>query len=326
VTAARGEPEQAEGARPAGRIELDPEIAKVVAAMNALPGTAEDVPIEQARAGHETETAELSGPGQAVGNVHDQTIPGPAGEIAVRVYTPVGEHPLPVVGYFHGGGWAIGSLDSFDTVARALANAACAIVVSVDYRLAPEHPFPAAVDDCLAATRWLAASASSLSGDPGRLALAGDSAGANLATVVARRLRDEGDSPVRFQALIYPAIDARLNTPSYRDFAEGYGLTALSMKRFWGLYLDGADGADPDASPLRAGDLSGLPPAFVLTAEADVLRDEGEAYAERLREAGVEVTLRRFDGATHGFWRWQAKAALSRRAVREVGAALHEAL
>jgi acetyl esterase len=306
--------------------ELDPEIAEVVAGMNALPGSAEDVPIEQARAGHDMETAELSGPGQALGDVHDRKIPGPAGEILVRVYTPVGEYPLPVVGYFHGGGWAIGSLDSFDTVVRALANAACAIVVSVDYRLAPEHPFPAAVDDCLAATRWLAASASSLGGDPRRLALAGDSAGANLATVVARRLRDEGDSPVRFQALIYPATDARLNTPSYRDFAEGYGLTALSMKRFWGLYLDGSDAADPDASPVRAADLAGLPPAYVLTAEADILRDEGEAYAERLREAGVDVTLRRFAGATHGFWRWQAKVALSRRAVREVGAALREAL
>jgi acetyl esterase len=305
---------------------LDPEIAKVVAGMNALPGSAGEVPIEEARAGHEAETRVLSGPGQAVGDVRDIAIPGPAGDIPARAFTPVAEGPLPVIAYFHGGGWALGSIDSFDTVCRALANAACAIVVSVGYRLAPEHPFPAAVDDCLAATRWLAAQAGGIAGDAGRLAVAGDSAGANLATVVARRLRDAGESPVRFQALVYPATDAGLNTPSYREFAEGFGLTAEGMQRFWGLYLDGADGLDPDASPLRADDLAGLPPAFVLTAEADVLRDEGEAYAARLREAGVEVTQRRFEGTTHGFWRWQAKTALSRRAVKEVGAALREAL
>jgi acetyl esterase len=309
-------------------VRLDPEIEAIVAAMQALPGPPpEDVPIEEARAGHEAETAELSGPGQAVAEARDHRVPGPAGEIPVRIYSPAGAHgPLPVVAYFHGGGWALGSIDSFDTVCRALANAACALVASVGYRLAPEHRFPAAVDDCLAATRWLASSASSLGGDGSRLAVAGDSAGGNLAAIVARRLRDEGGSPVRFQALVYPATDAALNTPSYREFADGYGLTARGMQRFWNLYLDGADGAQPDASPLRASDLSGLPPAFVLTAEADVLRDEGEAYAARLREAGVQVDLRRFEAATHGFWRWQARAALSRRAVREVGAALREAL
>jgi acetyl esterase len=309
-------------------VRLDPEIEAIVAAMQALPGPPpEDVPIEQARAGHEAETVELSGPGQTVAEIRDHVVPGPAGDIPVRVYSPAGAHGrVPVVAYFHGGGWAVGSIDSFDTVVRALANAACAVVASVGYRLAPEHRFPAAVDDCLAATRWLASTASELGGDPARLAVAGDSAGGNLATIVARRLRDEGDSPVRFQALIYPVTDSALNTPSYREFAEGYGLTAGGMQRFWQLYLDGADGSQPDASPLRADDLSGLPPAFVLTAEADVLRDEGEAYAQRLREAGVDVEHRRFEGATHGFWRWQAKTALSRRAVRDVGAALREAL
>jgi acetyl esterase len=309
-------------------VRLDPEIEAVVAAMQALPGPPPaDVPIEEARAGHEAETAELSGPGQTVAEVRDHAVPGPAGDIAVRVYSPAGAHgAVPVVAYFHGGGWALGSIDSFDTVCRALANAAGAVVASVGYRLAPEHRFPAAVDDCLAATRWLASAASELGGDGTRLAVAGDSAGGNLAAIVARRLRDEGGSPVRFQALIYPATDAALNTPSYREFAEGYGLTAEGMQRFWALYLDGADGAQPDASPLRADDLSGLPPAFVLTAEADVLRDEGEAYAARLRDAGVDVDLRRFEGATHGFWRWQAKTALSRRAVREIGTALREAL
>jgi acetyl esterase len=156
--------------------------------------------------------------------------------------------------------------------------------------------------------------------------VAGDSAGGNLAAIVARRARDSGGPAIGFQALVYPATDSALNTPSYREFADGYGLTALGMQRFWNLYLDGADGAHPDASPLRAEDLTGLPPAFVLTAEADVLRDEGEAYAARLREAGVEVALHRYEGATHGFWRWQAKTALARRAVRELGAAVREAL
>jgi acetyl esterase len=309
-------------------VALDPEIDAVITAMQALPGPEpEDIPIEQVRAGHESETAELCGPGQAVAEVHDASVPGPAGEIPVRVYSPAGAHgPAPAIAYFHGGGWAIGSIESVDTVCRALANAAGALVASVGYRLAPENPFPAAVDDAVAATRWLHGAASDLGADPERLVVAGDSAGANLSTVAARRLRDLGSSPVRFQVLIYPVTDSGLNTPSYREFAEGYGLTALGMQRFWGLYLNGADGSDPDASPLRASDLSGLPPAFVLTAEADVLRDEGEAYAARLREAGVEVELRRYEGATHGFWRWQAKAALSRRAVKDVGAALRQAL
>jgi acetyl esterase len=158
------------------------------------------------------------------------------------------------------------------------------------------------------------------------MGIAGDSAGANLATVTARRLRDEGGSPLRFQALVYPVCDSALNTPSYRDSSDGFGLSAPSMKRYWELYLDGADGSDPDASPLRAADLSGLPPAFVLTVRDDVLRDEGEAYAAALERAGVPVTLRRYDGAVHGFFRWLAKAEIARRAVAETGAALRAGL
>jgi acetyl esterase/lipase len=197
-------------------------------------------------------------------------------------------------------------------------------VAAVDYRLAPEHPFPAAVEDALAAVRWLGANAGELGGDPARLAVAGDSAGGNLAAVVARRLR--GEVALRMQALVYPACGAALNTPSCREFGTGYGLTAEGMRRFWGIYLDGADGTQPDASPLRAEDLAGVAPAYVLTAEADVLRDEGEAYAERLRSAGVEVTLCRWPGTIHGFWRWQSAAEPARDAVAAVGAALHAAL
>jgi acetyl esterase len=294
--------------------------------MLAMPGPpAHEVPVEQARAGHEAETKHLSGPGEPVAEVRDLEIPAPSCVIPARLYRPPErDGPLPLVVYLHGGGWMIGSIESFDTVVRALANRSGAIVVSVGYRLAPEAPFPAGLEDCLCAVRWLAANASELGADPERMAIAGDSAGGNLATVVARRLR--GEVPLRAQALIYPVADAGCNTASYRDFGEGHGLTAASMQRFWNVYLDGSDGMDPDASPLRADDLDGCPPAFVLTAGFDPLRDEGEAYAEALREAGVEVDLRRYDGAIHGFWRWLAVARLSHRAIDEVAGALRARL
>jgi acetyl esterase len=285
---------------------------------------AHEVPIEQARAGHEAETKQLSGPGEPVAEVREVEVPSPCGAFPVRVYRPEGEGPLPLVAYVHGGGWMLGSVESFDTVARALANASGAMVASIEYRLAPEHPFPAGLDDVVSAVRWLAANAAELGADPERLAIVGDSAGGNLATVAARRLRGEVD--LRFQALIYPVTDAGVNTPSYREFGEGYGLTAASMQRFWNLYLDGADGLDPDASPLRCDDLAGSPPALVLTAAADPLRDEGEAYGEALRDAGVPVEARRVEGTVHGFWRWLAAASVSRRTVEEVGAALRAAL
>ena len=308
---------------------LDPEIQPLVDLMNAAPGPpAHLIPVDQARATHDRETAIMSGPGPEVAEVRDLEVPGPGGPIPVRAFVPAaaGPGPLPLVAYAHGGGWVMGSLDGFDPVCRALANASGAVVASIDYRLAPEHPFPAARDDVHAAVRWLSANAASLGADAGRIGIAGDSAGGNLAAVTARRLRDEGDSPLRMQALIYPVCDSALNTPSYRECDEGFGLSALSMKRFWELYLDGADGAQPDASPLRAGDLAGLPPAFVLTVRMDVLRDEGEAYAAALERAGVPVTVSRYDGAVHGFFRWLAKTRLSRQAVDEVGAALREGL
>jgi acetyl esterase len=296
---------------------LEPGIQKVLDGMNAMEGPpAHEVPVEQARAGHEQETEQLSGPGDEVAEVRDSTVPGPGGEIPVRSYRGIVDDG-GVIAYFHGGGWAVGSIDSFDTVCRALANAARATVVSVGYRLAPEHPFPAALEDSVAATRWLAEN----SGQE-RVAVAGDSAGGNLALGVARRLRDR----VHAIALVYPVCDGGLNTPSYRDFKERYGLTAEGMQRYWNLYLNGADGLQPDASPLRADDLAGLPPTYILTAEYDVLRDEGEALAGRLREAGVDVTQRRFDGAIHGFWRWMAATDATREAIDAVGAALRRDL
>jgi len=296
---------------------VDPGIQKVLDGLNALDGPpAHEVPVAQARAGHEQETELLGGPGEEVGEVRDVEIAGAGGPVPVRVYVPL-EPTGGVLAYFHGGGWVVGSIESFDTTCRALANASGAIVGSVGYRLAPEHPFPAGLEDCVAATKALA---ERYPDEP--LAVAGDSAGGNLAIAVARRLRDR----VRAQALIYPVADAGLNTPSMRDFGEGYGLTVAGLQRYWNFYVDGADGFQPDTSPLRAGDLAGLPPTFVLTAEFDVLRDEGEAMAEKLRAAGVAVTHRRYDGTIHGFWRWMAGTEMTRRAIAEVGGALRSEL
>jgi acetyl esterase/lipase len=259
-----------------------------------------EMPVEQAR--------ELSGVMGAldeppeVAAVEDRVIPGPAGEIPVRIYTPSSPAPRPVVAFFHGGGFVICSIDTHDGLARRLANATGAVVVSVEYRLAPECRCPGAADDCYAATKWTHEHASELGGDPARLMVAGDSAGGNLAAVVAQMARERGGPPIRSQVLVYPVIDVACDTPSYTENAEGYFLDAAGMHWFWAHYLgpDG-DGTHPYASPIRAGDLSGLPPAIVITAEYDPLRDEGEAYAEALQAAGVPVSTRRYDGMIHGF-------------------------
>jgi acetyl esterase len=272
---------------------LDPEIQQI---LDGFPGDgppAHEVPIDLARAAHITETAVLAGEGVPVYNVKEDVIAG----VPVRVYAP--EAPRGTIAYLHGGGWVMGNLDSVDAVCRALANDANATVVSIDYRLAPEHPFPAPLDDALGVVRTLERP----------LAVAGDSAGGNLAALVAQRLE------VDFQLLIYPATDAALNFPSYAEFGD-FGLTAMAMRRFWDLYLDGADPAD--ASPLRG---STSTPAHVITASHDVLRDEGEAYAARLEHA----TLKRVEGSVHGFWRWQT-TQLARDTVREAAAAVRQAL
>jgi len=240
---------------------LHPEIQPILDEMNAAEGPpAHELPINAARAGHVAETALLCGEGEPVAEIRNIAAPWPGGEIPVRIYVP--SDPDGVVAYIHGGGWIMGTLDGYDAALTRLANAAGATVASIDYRLAPEHRFPAAVDDCLAAIRWIASQHDTW------LVVAGDSAGGNLAAVAARRLR--GELPLRLQVLIYPVTDARLNRPSHREFGEGYGLTAAQLRRVWNDYLDGADGGHPDASPLRAPDLEGVAPAFILTAEADV--------------------------------------------------------
>ena len=268
----------------------------------------------------------MTGPPETVAHVEDRTIPGPAGQIPVRIYTPTGRPPFPLLVYFHGGGWVIGNLETHDGVCRALTNAAACIVVSVDYRLAPEHPFPAAPEDSYAATQWVAANAAAIGGDPTRIAVGGDSAGGNLTAVVALVARDRGAPPLCFQLLVYPVTDAACDTASYRDNADGYFLTRDMMGWFWNHYAAQRSAREnPYASPLRAASLKGLPPALVITAEFDPLRDEGEAYAARLRDAGVAAQLTRYDGMIHGFFGMGSMLDQAKTAIAQAAAALRSA-
>jgi acetyl esterase len=236
--------------------------------------------------------------------VEERSIAVEGREIRVRIYTPAGgEATRPVVVFFHGGGWVIGTLETHDPYCRALATEAGVVVVSVDYRLAPEHKFPAGVEDCLAVTEWVMARAAELGGDGARVLVAGDSAGATLATVVALVLRDKGVRGLAGQILLYPVAGYyEPPTASYVENAEGYGLTRKGMIWFWDHYLNRPEDAeDFRAAPLKARSLAGLPRTFVVTAEFDVLRDEGQAYARRMAEEGVEVTEVFEEGMNHGF-------------------------
>jgi acetyl esterase/lipase len=268
----------------------------------------------------------MAGAPEAVAGVTNRTIPGPAGDLPVRIYTPVGAPPFPALVYLHGGGWVIGNLETHDAVCRTLTNAAGCMVVSVDYRLAPEHKFPAAAEDAYAATSWVAGHAASIGADPARIAVGGDSAGGNLSAAVALMARDRGTPKLRYQLLVYPVTDAACDTASYRQNANGYFLTHDMMRWFWAHYLRSpADGHNAYASPLRAAELRGLPPALIMTAEFDPLRDEGEAYAARLREADVPVTLSRYDGMIHGFFGMAGVVDRAKDAVYEAATALRGA-
>jgi acetyl esterase len=241
-----------------------------------------------------------------IARVVNRDMQGPGGSLGLRVYTPLGEGPFPLMVFFHGSGFVVCDLDTHDGMCRNLCAGTGCVVVSVDYRLAPEAKFPAAPDDCLAATRWAVANAAALGADPGRVFVAGDSAGGNLAAVTALRIRDEGGPALLGQLLIYPVTDYYdPGTPSMVENAEGYGLGRAGMIWFWDHYLTSAtDGTHPHASPLRAARLDDLPPALVVTAEFDPLRDEGEYYADRLRQAGVPTEAKRWDGMNHGFFFW----------------------
>ncbi|MEW6271431.1 MAG: alpha/beta hydrolase [Thermodesulfobacteriota bacterium] len=295
--------------------------------MLAAPGapTLTSLSVEEARANMRNLTAFRAAP-EPIARVEDRTVPGPAGDVPVRIYAPRTDPGLPVLVYFHGGGWVLGDLDTHDGTTRALAKLIDGVVVSVDYRLAPEHKFPAAIDDAYAATEWVVENAAAIGGDPRRVAIAGDSAGGNLTACVALKARDHGKPRLVHQLLIYPVTDARFDTVSYRDNAEGYFLTRNDMEWFWNHYLRGPqDATNPYASPLQASDLRGLPPATVITAEFDPLRDEGEAYAARLREAGVPTQLRRYDGVIHGFFSMGDVVAKGKVAMQEATEALRRA-
>lgn len=310
---------------------LDPEVAPIVELLNAAAAEAppidEQTP-EMRRAGYLALVAMIP-KGPELAEVSDRTIPGPAGDIPVRVYRPDAPGPLGVLVYYHGGGWCIGDLETHDEVCRTLADRAGVVVVAVDYRLGPEHRFPAAVEDAIAAGEWVAANAAELGGDPQRLAVGGDSAGGNLATVVALHARDAGTIPgLRFQLLVYPSVDMRFSGyPSMTENAEGYLLTRQGMDWFREHYLsDPSDVEDWRASPITDQRHDGLPPALILTAEFDPLRDEGAAYAETLRSAGVEVTHTNYDGMVHIFFQLGPLVSGGRRAVDEAAAALAVAI
>lgn len=280
--------------------------------------------VDAARALLEERGEEISP--EPVGNVTDQSIPGPAGDLPIRLYRPKGSGPFPALVYFHGGGWVLGDLENTDAACRALTNMAQCLVISVNYRKAPEHRFPAALDDAYAAVQWVVKNAASIDGDPQRVAVGGESAGGNLAAVVCLRARDQGDPLPIYQALIYPVTNYAFDTLSYEENADNPALSRDTMRWFWQQYLpDEQAGQQPYASPLRAPDLSGLPPAVIITAEYDPLRDEGEAYAQRLRDAGVPVVSSRYSGMIHLFFRLTPLLEPARKALIEVAAGLRSA-
>ena len=264
----------------------------------------------------------------AVDLIADGELPGPAGPLPYRLYTPLGagSGPLPGIVYFHGGGWVFGSLESHDALLRMLANESGCRIVSIDYRLAPEHKFPTAVEDAYAASKWVAMNAANLGIDPARLAVAGDSAGGNLAAVVAQLARASGPK-IALQVLLCPVTDVGAATPSRRDYAEGHFLDQAMMEWAGAHYIPpGTDPKDPRLSPLWAKDLSGLPPAHVHTAAFDILRDEGAAYADALKRAGVTVRYVCHDGMIHHFYAMAEAIPYARSAVKAMGAGIKAAM
>jgi acetyl esterase len=313
-------------ATPYGKLDTRTAIILKLVNLTAKSGPA-PAPAEM-RARDEKLNKLLGGKQTPVNRVINQDIPGPAGAIPVRIYLPENSGPLPVVLYFHGGGWVNGSLNTHDNTCRKIARYGKVIVIAVDYRLAPEHPFPAPVQDCYAAVQWASLHAAAFGGDGTRLGVAGDSAGGNLAAVIALMARDRKGPKISAQVLMYPATNiATMDTESHKDFATGYFLTRAGMERFRDLYTPNPeDRTKPEVSPLLAGDLSGLPSALVITGEFDPLRDEGEAYADRLKKAGVKTTAKRYPGLVHGFVAAPRLLPQAELATAEVGAFLKQEL
>lgn len=296
---------------------IDPQIQALLDKGSGVPQT-HTLPVDEARRLYEARIAVMAPPAE-VAKVGERSIDGPGGPMTLRIYTPKGVRPFPLMVFFHGSGFVLCSLDTHDGMCRNLAAGIGCVVVSVDYRLAPEHKFPAGPDDCLAATRWAAAHAAELGADSSRIMLAGDSAGGNMAAVTALRVRDEGGPALVGQMLLYPVTDYHTpGTPSYAENAEGYGLTRDTMQWFWAHYLgDAAQASHPHASPLRAPDVSRLPAAYIVSAEYDPLRDEAERYGDRLRAAGVPVEITRRPGMNHGFLFWVGRVGGADSAMAE---------
>jgi acetyl esterase len=306
---------------------LDPQVQTLMdqmAALNAPP--INTLTPELVRMGIKMQFADATDEPEAVAQVVNRTIPGPAGEIPVRIYTPTGSGPFPALVFFHGGGWVICDLETHDNLCRDLCNAAGCVVISVDYRLAPEHKFPAAPEDCYAATQWVAENAAEINAITGKIAIGGDSAGGNLTAVVAQMARDQGGPRLALQLLIYPATDFTFDGPSIHENGQDYFLTVDDMNWFMNHYLNSdADKKNPLASPLQSANLRGLPPALVITGEYDPLRDEGEAYGKRLKEAGVPVTISRYNGVIHGFLSLEPLTDKGKQAREECAQALRVA-
>lgn len=263
----------------------------------------------------------------AIGKIDNITMPGPAGEIKLRIYTPVagGAKALPGLVYFHGGGWVIGDLDTHDALCRTLANETGARVIAVDYRLAPEHAFPAAADDAYAAVKWIEENAAQLGVDPNSIAVAGDSAGGNLAAGVCLMAKQKGGPRIVYQLLIYPVTQWKAETGSMNSFAEGYFLEKQTMHWFFDQYATGADPNDWRLSPLAAPDVTGLPRAYIVTAGFDPLKDEGKAYADKLNHAGVAAVYMDYPGMVHGFFNMSGVVPTAKEAIADAAKAVRQA-
>ena len=308
-------------------VMLDPDIRRLLDTVFRVPPETGAPDLVQLRAAAEAAPQLLGGVPEPVASIRELRVPGPAGSIAVRVYRPASTAPtapVPLVLYLHGGGWVVGSLESHDKLCRILANRLAAVIVAVDYRLAPEHVYPAALDDVEATWRWARAEAPALGAGGKCFAVAGDSSGGNLAAALTLRLARTGATQPHAQLLFYPALDATCSSASYREFATGYNLSGAQMSWYWSAYRGGTASNAPELSPLAAPQVSDLPPAVIALAEADVLRGDGLDYANRLQAAHVPVRIVDCTGTIHGFLRWTGEVPAARVWIDAIAAAARD--